>query len=69
MASIVIPFCLRDVCVKGAHIQGGMFSIKLMASIVSFRYGSCFCAMGCNSESTKLEMCLVGSRNDWSANC
>ena len=37
-----------------------LFSMKLMKPVVSFKYDSCFCAIGCNSESVKLEMRSVG---------
>ena len=54
-ANIVNPFCLRDVCVEGAHIQSGVFPIKGMKSVVPFRYGSCFCMIGCNRESIRFQ--------------
>ena len=64
-ANNVNPFCLGDVCVKGIELttRGAkttwseifVFSIKLMKSVVSFRYDSRFCAIGCNSVSTKLK--------------
>ena len=37
-----------------------MFSIKLIKSVVSLRYDSCLVAIGCKSESTKLEIRSVG---------
>ena len=37
-----------------------VFSIKLIKSVVSLRYDSCLAAIGCKSESTKLEMRSVG---------
>ena len=37
-----------------------VFSIKLIKSVVSLRYDSCLVAIGCKSESTKLEIRSVG---------
>ena len=37
-----------------------VFSIKLIKSVVSLRYDSCLVAIGCKSESTKLEIHSVG---------
>ena len=38
----------------------GVFSMKLIKSLVSLRYDFCLIAMGCKSESTKLEIRSVG---------
>ena len=38
----------------------GVFSMKRTKSVVSLMYDSCFLAIGCKSESMKLEMRSVG---------
>ena len=38
----------------------GVFSMKRTKSVVSLMYDSCFLAMGCRSESIKLEMRSAG---------
>ena len=38
-----------------------VFSMKLIKCVVSLMYDSCFLAMGCKSESTKLDMRSVGT--------
>ena len=38
----------------------GVFSMKRTKSVVSLMYDSCFLAMGCRSESIKLEMRSFG---------
>ena len=38
----------------------GVFSMKLIKSLVSLRYDFCLIAMGCKSESTKLEIHSIG---------
>ena len=45
---------------KTTSLEICVFSIKLMKSVVSFKNDSCFCGIGCNGESTKLEICSVG---------
>ena len=37
-----------------------MFSMKLIKCVVSLMYDSCFLAIGCKSESTKLDIRSVG---------
>ena len=46
----------------------GVFSMKRTKSVVSLMYDSCFLAMGCRSESIKLEMrSVVANDNNYVA--
>ena len=45
---------------KIAASGSGVFAMKFMKCVVSLMLYSCFCAIGCRSESTKLEMRFVG---------
>ena len=67
---------LRDVCIKRTNVKCilskilsvmGVFSMKFMKSVVSFKYNCCLIAIGCKSESTKPEIRQTDCRADTTA--